>query len=102
MIPDPTLGRGGGIGVGDELDQAVLMRVGQRLQKNGIDDAEDRRVGADSQRKGKNGDHRKAAAPVQLPQCVTNVLTQCLHRDSFWFTTWQIGRCMWSAKHCWS
>jgi hypothetical protein len=54
------------------------MREGQGLKEDGVDDAEDGRVGADAERQGENGDaapvHGKAAAAVQLPQCVTNIV----------------------------
>ena len=46
----------------------------QRAQENAVEQTEDRRVGADSQRQRKDGDCRKARLRCQGADCVTQVL----------------------------
>ncbi len=82
VLPDPALGIIVVISPGRQLHQPVLVRKRQRLKQDGIDDAEDRRIGPDAQRQGQNRHHRKAAAPVQLAQRVTNILHEPMHLSS--------------------
>jgi hypothetical protein len=44
---------------------AIRIAIGERLQQQGVDDAEDRRVGADAERQGADGDDRE---PWRAPQ----------------------------------
>lgn len=67
--------------VGQMKDPDDLMRilVRQRLQQNGIDDAEDGCVGADPQRQRQQRDDRESGALEQTPNGVADVLTKRVH-----------------------
>ena len=70
------------IGAGRELHQPVLVRERQRLEQDGIDDAENGRIGADAQGQGENRHRRESLAAVQLAQCVPNILLESVHSRS--------------------
>src|ERR1700722_17461243 len=58
------------------LDEPLRLIVGQRPQHDCIDHAEDRRIGADPQRKRDHGNSREAGILAQLPQSVAKILYQ--------------------------
>ena len=62
-----------------EPHQAVGIAVGQRLEENAVDDAEDGGVGADPERQRDHRDGREARVPGQHAQAVPNVLEQDPH-----------------------
>jgi hypothetical protein len=56
-----------GIG-GVERDEPVRFRVGQWMEQDGVDDAEDGSVGADAEGQGDERDQREARALDQGPE----------------------------------
>ncbi len=50
--------------------------MGQRLEQDAVDHAEDRGVGADAERKGDDGDHGEQGLMAQRTQRVAKVLSQ--------------------------
>jgi hypothetical protein len=61
-----------------ELHDTVGLRIGQRLQENGMDDAENRGVGTDAKRKReqrRNGERRRSAErPDRIPDVLADRL----------------------------
>ena len=47
--------------------QSIGLVIGQRPQEHGVDDAEERDVGADAEREAENGDEGEARRLEQLP-----------------------------------
>jgi hypothetical protein len=80
------------------LDKAILMGEGQRLKEDGVDDAEDGGIGADAEGQRENGYNRKTATAIQLPQRITNILTQFSHAGFLLWTNYRWGDCMLRAK----
>ena len=59
-------------------DERVAVRVGQRLEQHAVDDAEDRRVGADAERHRHDDDEGEAGVAAKGADPVAHVL-----RDRF-------------------
>src|SRR5574337_1271126 len=59
-------------------DQAVGVLIGQGPQKSGVNQAEDRRVGANAEGQGKDGDGCKSRVAAQLAQAKANVGSEFL------------------------
>ena len=57
-----------------EHDQLLRLRDGQGSEQHRIDDAEERRVGADAEREREQGDEREAFVLEQHPRPVAQVL----------------------------
>src|SRR5258707_6366517 len=53
--------------------------IGQRAQQNGIDDAEERRVGANTQGQNEQREAGESGAPRVLTKAITNILPQRSH-----------------------
>ena len=51
---------------GPDLHQALGLRIGERAQHDRVEQAEDRRVGADAQPQGEDRDQREAGALAQV------------------------------------
>ena len=51
-----------------ERDQPVRLRIGERLEENVVNDAEDRGIGADAEGEGERGDEREARRPRQAAE----------------------------------
>src|SRR5438309_4917770 len=65
------------IGLGlPEPDELVRLGIGQCAQEDGVDDAEDGRVRADTEGLSENGDHSKATAYEQHAEAEMNVLEE--------------------------
>ena len=64
----------------EDLHETIRIRPREGAQQHGIDDAEDRRVGANSERERQGRDHRKRGVSGQRANRVSNVLTQSIHR----------------------
>src|SRR3954451_6097812 len=56
-----------------QFDKVLRLRIRQRPEQNGIDDAEDRGVRTDPEREGKDRDDGEARMLEELANCVTNV-----------------------------
>ena len=59
-----------------ELMALGLWEVGQRAQQDGVDDAEDGRVGADAQRERHQGDGREQLVPGEQVEAEADVLEE--------------------------
>ncbi len=70
---------GRGVAV-DQQRQAVGVRIGQRPQQDAVDDAEDRRVGADPQGQGDEGGGGQRRGAGEAPEGDPQVFEQGLHR----------------------
>src|SRR5476649_2368772 len=55
------------------LDEAVGVLVGERPEEDGVDDAEDRGVGADANRDGQNGDGAGERSLSDQPERVPEI-----------------------------
>ena len=66
-------------GVVDE-EQALWIFDRQRLDQHGVDEAEDRRVGADPEPERQQGDQRERRRPPQEPECVADVAAQLVEQ----------------------
>ena len=62
-----------------ELHDAVRLRVRQRLQQDGIDDREDRRVGADADGERGQRDRGEPRIPPHRAQRVAHIGEECFH-----------------------
>ena len=62
----------------DRRDEAAGVPIGQGTQQHGIDDAENRRVGADSESGGQDRHRREAAVMVQHPAAVAEILHEAV------------------------
>ena len=74
--------RNGGVGV-VRVDQLCGVCKRQRLQQNGIDHAEDRRVGTDAQRQREYGGEGEDRLAQEGPDTVANVLGDLIHVSLF-------------------
>src|SRR5262249_35070880 len=68
-----------GGGVLPDLHEAIGLAVGERLQEDRLDEAEDRRVGADAEGEGDDGDRRRGRGAEEHPQAETKVVEEGLH-----------------------
>ena len=59
--------------------QPLRLGVGERLEKNRVDDREDRGVRADAQGQRRQGDRGESRALAQSPDRIANVLQQGIH-----------------------
>ena len=66
------------IGLGD-LNDAVGIVIGKRLQEDAVDDAEDRRVGADTEAEGQDDDRRESGGLGEATNGETQILQQGAH-----------------------
>ena len=60
-------------------DDAFGVRIRERLEENGVDDAEDGGAGADAEREGEYGDDREARRFREHSQAILQILEQRLH-----------------------
>src|SRR4029077_19969392 len=65
-----------------EDEEAIRVRERQRAQQHAVDHAEDRGIGADTEREGDQGHQREARSPREAARRVAYVLDQALHRAS--------------------
>ena len=56
-----------------EADERVRLRVGQRLEQHGVDDAEDRGVRADAEREREHGRERERGPAHQPPKRMAQI-----------------------------
>jgi hypothetical protein len=61
-------------------DEPIRIGVGQRLQQQRVDDAEDRAVGADADRQRRDDDQRQRPAAAQRPDGIAEILQHLAHR----------------------
>ena len=61
-------------------NDAVGVLVGQGLQQEAVDEAENGRVGADAERQGQNRDRGEPGGPGQRPQAVAQVCEEGRHQ----------------------
>ena len=66
-------------GVVDE-EQSLRIFDRQRLDQHGVDQAEDRRVGADPESERQQGHERERRRPAQEPECVADVAAQLVEQ----------------------
>ena len=59
-----------------EMDESIRARVGQWPKQNGVDDAEDRGVGADPEREREKNRQRKCGASAKTPEREPDVLAE--------------------------
>jgi hypothetical protein len=57
-----------------DVDHAVGVFIGVRVEQDGADDAEDRNTGADAEREGTDSYDGKAGGPPELPKAVAKIL----------------------------
>ena len=83
--PIEVIGKGGAaaldlgaLHVAPEFHQSRRFGIGQRAENDGIDDAEDRRVGADPECQGERGDDSEAGTLAQRARGVAEILAQHL------------------------
>jgi hypothetical protein len=91
VTADPPFRKSVWIVVDVEKGEAVLVRVRHGLEQDGVNDAEDGGVGADSEGEGENGDGGETAAAIQLTQCVTNILAKLAHEGCLSMETFCMG-----------
>src|SRR5262245_6041142 len=72
-----------------EHHHAFRLRIGQRTQQYGVDDAEDRRVRADAECERENGDESEHSIFSEHPHAVTQVLNHLI-LPSLWLHTERI------------
>jgi hypothetical protein len=73
------LGKSGAGGRVPEPVKLVGLGVGERFQQNGLNETEDRRVGADSEGQGEDDDGAESGAPPELPPDVTELFLDWDH-----------------------
>jgi hypothetical protein len=61
---------------GIKIRQSLRLSIRQRTNQHRINQTEDRRTRADSERKRKHRHHRKRTLPPQRPQTIAKVLSQ--------------------------
>ncbi len=61
---------------GMDRHQLAGLRIGERIQQHSVHHGEERRVGADPQRKGQDGDEREAGILGQNAQAIGHILGQ--------------------------
>ena len=74
---NPALGKNRRRSAGD-AHEAVLLRVGQRAQQDGVDQSVDDGVGSDAERQREHGGEREARRLAHLAQRETNILQNTL------------------------
>jgi len=62
-----------------ELHQLAGFLVGQRLQDDRVDHAEDSRCGADPQGQREHRDHRETGTAAEAAQRITDILEDEIH-----------------------
>jgi len=66
-------------GGGPDVYQPRRIRKGQRAEQDAVDDAEDRRVGADPERQGEPGDQCKAGILEERSEGVSEIEKEISH-----------------------
>ena len=59
-----------------EQTHAIAIRIGQRIEQDGVDHAENGRVGADAEGQSYYGRECKGGITAQNPESVSDVLTE--------------------------
>ena len=79
-------------------DELAAVGVGEGLEEDAVDDAEDGGGGADAQGQGEDRGEREAGRLPQLPERIEQILSQVLHRElqrnvgELYGSCWQFAR----------
>ena len=60
-------------------DETARIVVAQRPEENGVDRAEDRRIGPDAEREGENDDEGERRALEQAAKAIADILKEAVH-----------------------